>query len=187
MKKFLATMVVFLLVSGGLISTNSYADPLSTSYPSYDSIKNTSSILSKLTLEEYNKVMENAIPIESLVVNSEETNPEQISARASLSYWTFSNLAANSSEFSSQFTTYSSKILRFTVVQWGDSSTTAQPSVGYTLVGQNAMGETSIITGRFTGTNGIKEITVPAGTYEVMISNFNNYTISGNGYINYAN
>lgn len=191
MKKILVTMLVFMLVSIGLITTNSYAESLSTSFPtsfpSYSSIKNTSSILSKLTLEEYNQAIENAILIESLVVNSGETNSVQISPYASLSYWAFSNLAANSSTFPSEFTTYSSKILRITVVQRGDNSTTAQPQVGYTLVNQNYLGEVTLITGRFTGNNETREISVPAGTYEVMISNYNNYTISGNGYINYAN
>ena len=41
----------------------------------------------------------------------------------------------------------------------------------------------TVFVGRYTTTNFSKEVSVPAGTFQVMVSNNNDYTISGNGNI----
>ena len=61
-------------------------------FPPYSEIVNTDSILSELTEEEYHEAVRNAIPIESLMVEPTETQPEgNIKPMANMS-WAFDNL-----------------------------------------------------------------------------------------------
>jgi hypothetical protein len=185
MKKYFATLLVVILVSVVLNPSSSHADSQSSiPYPSYSSIADTGSWLSELTIEEYNEVMENAIPMESLIVNSEETQSNQrISAMAALNSWVLNKLGGGQAHLSSEFYIPYARTVTLTVVQWGDNSSFSQPSVSYSLVNKNYKGEYQVITGRFTDTNTSIQINVPAGNYQVMIVNHQDYTISGNGYL----
>ncbi|MGE7051114.1 hypothetical protein ACQKLN_08555 [Paenibacillus glucanolyticus] len=143
---------------------------------------NTDSILSELTEEEYYEAIRNVIPMESLMVESTETQPEgNIKPMANMS-WAFNNLGPNDGgHFSGKFTSRSK--FRITVVQWATDSNKA-PDVHYTLVNRNYFGKPVLISGRFTHTNTTAEIwNVPPGTYQVMVTNLNDFAISGNGYI----
>ncbi|MEF7441740.1 hypothetical protein V4V36_24080 [Paenibacillus lautus] len=188
MKKMFVTMLVVILTSVGLYTGSApnaeAADSnLVNFFPPYSEIVNTNSILSDLTEEEYNEAIRNAIPMESLMVESAKTQSEEnIKPMANMS-WVFNNLGPNDGgHFSGSFTSSANKY-RITVVQWATDSNKA-PSVNYTLVNRDYFGTPALIYGRFTHTNETKEIwNVPPGTYQVMVTNLNDFAISGNGYI----
>ena len=103
-------------------------------FPPYSEIVNTDSILSELTEEEYHEAVRNAIPIESLMVEPTETQPEgNIKPMANMS-WAFDNLQppgpSGGAHFSGEFTSSATKF-KITVVQWATNSNKS-PSELYT-------------------------------------------------------
>ncbi|MEC0260229.1 hypothetical protein [Paenibacillus lautus] len=191
MKKMLVTMLVVILTSVGLhtgsdSNVEAAENDWVNGFPPYSEIVNTDSILSELTEEEYHEAVRNAIPIESLMVEPTETQPEgNIKPMANMS-WVFDNLQppgpSGGAHFSGEFTSSATKF-KITVVQWATNSNKA-PDVHYTLVNRDYFGKPTLISGRFTHTNTTAEIwNVPPGTYQVMVTNMNDFAISGNGYI----
>lgn len=191
MKKMLVTMLVVILTSVGLhtgsvSNVEAAENDWVNGFPPYSEIVNTDSILSELTEEEYHEAVRNAIPIESLMVEPTETQPEgNIKPMANMS-WAFDNLQppgpSGGAHFSGEFTSSATKF-KITVVQWATNSNKS-PQVNYTLVNRDYFGKPVLIYGRFTHTNTTAEIwNVPPGTYQVMVTNLNDYAISGNGYI----
>ncbi|MEC0182034.1 hypothetical protein P4H61_11075 [Paenibacillus peoriae] len=196
MKKFLVTMLVVMLVSIGLNPSSSYADSSSSAkdsspqslFPPYSSIVNSNSLLSGLTAEEYNEVIENAIPIESIAVEKEKTQTDQkISPMASLASWQFSHFSRNDGGiYSNKFSVNNAATLNFHVVQWVDGSSWSRPEVGYLIVNKNYLGEVFAVYGRYTDESRDFQLRAPsAGEYQVMVLNLNDYTISGNGYVTF--
>ncbi|MFK4303855.1 MULTISPECIES: hypothetical protein [unclassified Paenibacillus] len=194
MKKLLVTMLVIMLVAIGLNPASSYADSSSSAkdasnqslFPPYSSIVNSDTLLSGLTLEEYNEAIANAVPLESVIVKSDKTQSiEKISPMAVPS-WSFSHLGRNDGFWSDKFSIGYAGYVPVSVVQWGDDSSWSQPDVGYTLVSRDYLGKVRMVSGRYTGTNTKFEIKVPeAGQYQMLVNNFNDYTISGNGFMGY--
>lgn len=187
MKKMFVTMLVVILTSVGLHTGISNVEAAENDwvngFPPYSEIMKTDSFLSELTEEEYYEAIRNVIPMESLMVESTETQPEgHIKPMANMS-WVFDNLGPNAGgHFSGEFTSSATKF-KITVVQWATNSNKA-PDVNYTLVNRNYRGKPVLISGRFTHTNTTAEIwNVPPGTYQVMVTNLNDFAISGNGYI----
>ncbi|MGM1021757.1 MAG: hypothetical protein ACQEXV_14655 [Bacillota bacterium] len=198
MKKILVTMLVVMLVAIGLNPASSYADSSSSSsakdsspqslFPPYSSIVNSNSLLSGLTPEEYNEVIKNATPIESIAVEKGKTQIDQkISPMASLAAWSFSHHSRNDGAvFSNKFSVNNATNLNFHVVQWADGSSWSSPEVGYLIVNKNYMGEIRTVYGRFTDKSWDFQLRAPgAGEYQIMVSNYNDYTISGNGYVTF--
>ncbi|AHC22567.2 MULTISPECIES: hypothetical protein [Paenibacillus] len=195
MKKFLVTMLVVMLVAIGLTPASSYADSSSSAkesspqsfFPAYSSIANSDSLLSGLTPEEYNEVIKNAKPIESIAVEKEKTQLDQKISPMSLGAWSFSHHSRDDGAiYSNKFSVNNAAILNFHVVQWADGSSWSSPEVGYLLVNKNYLGEVFAVYGRYTDENRDFQIKAPGfGQYQVMVLNLNDYTISGNGYVTF--
>ncbi|MBP1311479.1 hypothetical protein JOD82_004605 [Paenibacillus sp. 1182] len=196
MKKFLVTMLVVMLVAIGLNPSSSYADSSSSAkdssnqslFPPYSSIVNSDTLLSGLTLEEYNEAITNAVPLESVIVKSESDKTQSIEkiSPMTLTSWAFDHLAKHDGYWTDKFYVDYAITMPINVVQWGDDSSWSQPDVGYTLVNKDYLGKVHLVSGRYTGTNTKFEIKAPGpGTYQILVNNLNDYTISGNGFIGY--
>ncbi|MEK5257922.1 hypothetical protein MKY75_01405 [Paenibacillus sp. FSL L8-0663] len=156
-------------------------------FPPYSSIANSNSLLSGLTPEEYNEVIKNAKPIESIAVEKEKTQLDQKISPMSLGAWSFSHHSRDDGAvYSNKFSVNNAAILNFHVVQWADGSSWSSPEVGYLLVNKNYLGEVFAVYGRYTDENRDFQIKAPGfGEYQIMVLNLNDYTISGNGYVTF--
>lgn len=92
------------------------------------------------------------------------------------------NLYPNQSLTTPSFTVNKTTNVTVTVVQWRVDNSSSEPEIMYRLVG-NYITHQQPIKGRFTHSNTSVTFTVPAGTYHLEITNLNNYTVGGNGYV----
>lgn len=208
MKKMIVTMMMALLTTVGTSSvTNASATEASfdtssgtslsavervdaTSwFPPYSEIVNTDSILAELTEEQYYETLRNSIPMEHFQVESSEIGPKKVSPRAAIMAWSFADLL-NGGHFSNEFNVTnfgggSQVNLRITVVQWASDGSDKKPELLYGLVNRNYQGKPVVISGKFTHTNTSRELAVPAGTYQVQVTNSSSFAVTGNGNIAY--
>lgn len=158
-------------------------------FPPYSEIVNTDSILAELTEEQYYETLRNSIPMEHFRVDSSEIGPKQVSPRAAIMSWSFANLL-NVGHFSNEFNVTnfgggSQVNLRITVVQWASDGSEKKPTMYYGLVNSNYQGKPVTIVGKYTHTNTSEELVVPAGRYQVQVTNGNSFAVTGNGNIAY--
>ncbi|UPK42567.1 hypothetical protein [Paenibacillus pabuli] len=141
-----------------------------------------------LTDKEADELFSNLIVLEGNQTTNSNHSSDGISALAGpLAVWQFESLDKNALYNTGQNITVSEDgSYDITVVQWADSlQLVRSPTVSYIFADPNSgkIIKEGYAFGNYTDTNTRIKVSVPKGTYRILVFNHSGYSVSGNGYI----